>query len=167
MCSSCIPPSRVVQLCNKVAYTQSCTLYVVLWVLDGGPNSRVGGKGVCDALLNGAHTHRVHFTFLRLRLQKPGCCFPWILFHPLGYHVQGTPLVSLEEWAFSCLPLERSPGFRKECPSRPDLKWYVLSTLSVHSLVVPEPLSLSTFLLPQKSKVLSSTWPPPCPFYFG
>lgn len=42
-------------------------------------------------------THpRIHFSSLRLRVQKPSYRFPWIVLHPLGYHVQGKHL--------SCVP---------------------------------------------------------------
>lgn len=107
-----------------------CTLYVVLRVLHGGPNSRVAGKYVCDALLSGAHTHRVHFTFFQAKATGAWLLLSTDFVAPTGVpRARQMPLVSLEEWAFSCWPLGRSPGVGQrgaqvsERTVHPDLAW--------------------------------------------
>lgn len=90
-------------------------------------------------------THpRIPFSSLRLRVQKPSYCFPWIVLHPLGYHVQGKHLLCPQKSEhFGVCPqgefqvLGRGVQISERPTSRPHPKWHVLATLgSVHYLVL-------------------------------
>ena len=86
-----------------------------------------------------------HFSFLRLRVQKPSYCFPRSVLHPLCYHVQVKHLSCVPERA-SVLVLalrEKSrcwaekPRFQRECiqtrpeVTRPGCTWVCTLCVSV------------------------------------
>lgn len=103
-------------------------------------------------------------SFLRLRGDKPGYYFPWIVLCPHGCHVQGKHLTCIHGrasilvlalWGKSmCWTGKLREFFREKCAPRSG-PWACTLSHSQNSLLVPEPLTLTTFFMPQKSKFLS------------